>query len=643
MEYGADQKSKLLEREEDLYARDPGALGIKRAPHLPEQKVDVREDWQDDKEKALADKLRYKLLGMKEKPIATLLLAFSLIFFFGAAVFAFFTFYRGANVVSSENVDISIIGPVSVAGGEELPLEIIVSNNNNAVLQSVALEITYPEGTRSSTDLTRELIRENDLLGVIASGENIKRQIRAVLYGEEGAKKEIMISLEYRVEGSSAVFFKEKKYEVVLSSAPISLAVDSLKEVNSGQPFDLSLTISSNSTITLSNVLVKAEYGFGFSFISANPQTSANDSLWKIGDLRPGEKRIIKVRGKLEGQDDEDRIIRFTIGTTNTALSKTIDVPLLSISQDITIKKPFVSFDLVLNGQLDKDVTISDGGNVRGTITIANNLPTRIIDAEVELKISGDALDKNSVTVPSGLYRAPESIISWGSRAVPDLAVINPGDKPSLTFSLEALNLSGSALRNQELTFEATVKAKRFSESRVPEEVTSTLSKKVKISSNMSLRSRVVRQNGPFTNTGPIPPVAEQATTYTILLDVTNSLNTVSNAEVVTTLPDYVHWMGQFGPSAEKISFNETTGEVLWSVGDIKAGTGFGASPRQVAFQVSFIPATSQVGTAPILIGPTTLRGTDRFTGDRLTSLVSETTAKFDSEPNFKPGDDKVR
>src|SRR3989338_2612794 len=217
MEYGADQKSKLLEREEDLYARDPGALGIKRAPHLPEQKVDVREDWQDDKEKALADKLRYKLLGMKEKPIATLLLAFSLIFFFGAAVFAFFTFYRGANVVSSENVDISIIGPVSVAGGEELPLEIIVSNNNNAVLQ-----------------------------------------------GEEGAKKEITISLEYRVEGSSAVFFKEKKYEVVLSSAPISLAVDSLKEVNSGQPFDLSLTISSNSTITLSNVLVKAEYGFGF-------------------------------------------------------------------------------------------------------------------------------------------------------------------------------------------------------------------------------------------------------------------------------------------------------------------------------------------------------------------------------------------
>src|SRR3989338_4881268 len=112
MEYGADQKSKLLEREEDLYARDPGALGIKRAPHLPEQKVDVREDWQDDKEKALADKLRYKLLGMKEKPIATLLLAFSLIFFFGA------------NVVSSENVDISIIGPVSVAGGEELPQRI---------------------------------------------------------------------------------------------------------------------------------------------------------------------------------------------------------------------------------------------------------------------------------------------------------------------------------------------------------------------------------------------------------------------------------------------------------------------------------------------------------------------------------------
>ena len=45
-------------------------------------------------------------------------------------------FFSGDNVISSDNVNIVVLGPVSVAGGEELSLQISVANKNKADMQN---------------------------------------------------------------------------------------------------------------------------------------------------------------------------------------------------------------------------------------------------------------------------------------------------------------------------------------------------------------------------------------------------------------------------------------------------------------------------------------------------------------------------
>ena len=77
---------------------------------------------------------------------------------------------------------------------------------------------------------------------------------------------------------------------------------------------------------------------------------------------------------------------------------------------------------------------------------------------------------------------------------------------------------------------------------------------------------------------------------------------------------------GEVSPDSEQVTYNPVGGEIIWNAGDIEAGTGVGSPPREVAFQVSFLPSLGQVGTAPTVLGESVARGTDLFAGIDITS-----------------------
>ncbi len=90
-----------------------------------------------------------------------------------------------------------------------------------------------------------------------------------------------------------------------------------------------------------------------------------------------------------------------------------------------------------------------------------------------------------------------------------------------------------------------SVKARRVSEQNVPENLTSSAVRTVKIASSAGLGAQVVRSTGPFQNTGPIPPKAEQATTYTVIWTINNTSSSIGGAQVSSGLPPYVKWVGK--------------------------------------------------------------------------------------------------
>src|ERR1035437_4467273 len=138
--YNQNEKKDNIDKVKDsLYSKSTDAIFAKRRHTLQDTtNSETPPAWNVAEEKAESS---------FQIPYTKILLG-AFIFFVLALGFTFSKFFLGNNVVSGNNIDILVSGPVSIAGGEELPLEIDVTNNNNIDLKVVDLRIEYPDGTK---------------------------------------------------------------------------------------------------------------------------------------------------------------------------------------------------------------------------------------------------------------------------------------------------------------------------------------------------------------------------------------------------------------------------------------------------------------------------------------------------------------
>ena len=156
------------------------------------------------------------------------------------------------------------------------------------------------------------------------------------------------------------------------------------------------------------------------------------------------------------------------------------------------------------------------------------------------------------------------------------------------------------------------------------------------------MAAKALYYSGPFTNTGPIPPKAGQPTTYTIVWALSNTSNNISNAQVHATLPSWVDFVGPISPPSEDLTYDPSTKEVAWNIGGIPTGTGITSSDREVSFQVTLNPSTSQVGTSPLIINDAVLTGHDDFANVDITVNKNSLNTQLFNDSSFPAGGDRV-
>ncbi len=653
MQYGDEKREKLEKLEKKLYSRntpdiiDKGRTEFKRddeeVENLEETK-EIKEKWQDAKASGF-DELATKVSNMAQKKHSFInkIFIFSILFFLIASGMATFVFFGGMNLVSTKNVDIKITGPLSVGGGQEASFDINIINNNNVGLNSASLLVEYPTSTRSAIDLSKELNKERFALGTIKSGESYNQNIKAVFFGEKDSLKQLKISLEYRVENSSALFYKEKTYDISISSAPVIITPTYPKEVNSGQEIFFNIEVASNSKDKLNDFLINVEYPFGFVFKESSPGPSFNKNVWKFSSLNSGEKKIISIRGNIIGQDNEEKVFRINAGSANKDDERTIGVLIAQLMESLLIKKSFIGLDIFIEGEGGNFVA-RGGSQVATNFTVRNNLPAELFNTSVTVAFKGAAFDKLSI-VPSndGFFQSSNDTILWDKRLISEFSEMTPGSQKELSFRLVPLpysNISTGAKPEIEMTI--TAKGERILESGSVESVLATETRKITLGTDINLLVKMVRSIGNIENSGPVPPKVDQPTTYTVIWNINNSFNQVSNVEVRTTLPSYVKWTNIKSPVNEIISYNEVTKEVVWNVGSVLPNTGFGSSKKEVQFQLEFLPSSSQIGQSPAISGQAVLSGLDKITGQKISAKANAVTTNFSGDSSYKTGDDRV-
>lgn len=592
--------------------------------------------WQDTE---LDDILKRERIPKEINPIMKKFFIFALIFFVATVIVSVFVFFGGTNFVSSKNVDINVLGPTTISAGDVLELGVSVSNKNNADLELANFSIQYPSGTRNPDNTSETLTFTKDELGVIPAGGEAIRNVSMTLLGSTGEVKTIKFSIEYKVKGSNALFYKDKIFEVLIGETPITLDVDSASSVTSGESFNTLVSVTLNSQEILRDVVLKAEYPHGYSEISSDPG-SLSEGIWSLGDMTPGDEKKVSIRGRLLGEDREERTFRFYVGVSDQRSStKDLRIPITSLLNTIEILRPSLGLSAFFNNNNVSTYLVPAARPVTSTLKFQNNMPDKLLNPRLEVRFSGSALDPASVAVSSdGSYDQSNSRIIWDLRNLQGNTELLPGQGGEVSFQFASLGQESISGSQRDIDLDISLSGVSII-GQAP--IVVNESRTVRVSSEVSLSAKALRSTGPFSNHGPIPPRAEEETTYTIVLSLGNTRGNMSEARVTTKLGQGVEWIRPTS-GGENITYDSASGNLAWDIGILPSGTGFSSSPRELKFQVSLTPAPSQIGTVPTLLSAISFTGRDISTGE--TSVVNHPTltTRLTNDPAFIQGDDIV-
>lgn len=617
-----DSKNKIEDIKRSLYDSTNTSVNHQREGILHLINHKVSEDWENNsinKKDDMKDKF-------KKPPVSGFKKFFliSILFFIGAIGFAFYKFSSNNSSVSSDKININVIGSSFTKGGDELPLQIEITNNNNSNLELANLIVEYPKG---ADDNTTDVVRvPRDAIGTIKPGENIIRNIKVKLYGTENSIRNIKVSLEYHPQGSNAIFIKDKIYPVTISLAPLALNIDAPTSTTSNQPITFKITATLNTSLPGDNPILQMTYPSNFVFDSAIPAPILGNSAWDLSSLTATKPIIVEVKGRLIGQDGDEQVFHVYAGTTNGTNQSIVNVVYSSILQKIKIAKPFLDARILVNGQDQTEYAVSGGQEVSVEIAWANNLPTRITDGQIIVNLSGNVFDKNTVIPNNGYYDSANNQIIWDKNSSSELSEINPGQSGTVTFSFKPTSLVGlsNMFKNPQVSIKVSIKGREPLLGSTYNDINNFSEKIVKILSDFQIASSASY------STGSMPPKAETETNYIVTWTLSNSANSVSGAEARASLPVYVKWVGLAPGESQKVTYNEVTREVIWNIGSVLPNTGIDSN-REASFVISLKPSLTQIGSVPQLMKEIYLSGTDSFANTLIKSVQGPITTSIAS------------
>ncbi len=561
----------------------------------------------------------------KKMHFAGIFFTLAFLFFVASVGIAGYFLYFGGNAVSVNKIAIDIQGPTTIAGGDTVPLSLTITNKNSTTIQNATVEITFPDGTRDAADATKSYPRYTENLGTIASGASVTRSIKVVMFGGEGAPLNLPVSFSFETDNSNTVFVKKTSFALAVSSTPLSVSVDAPTQIVSDEPFILTLIARSNATTKMDNVVLTTALPFGFSVASSS--LPLVDSSFLIGTLQPGASKKIIIAGSLKGQENEQQAFHFTIGTGKTENDQTLAVSYMTQDTLVTIGAPFISTTISING--NPASTITSGSVQSVSVSYANTLSTSVANTEVDVSISGAAVDYDSIKTSNGFYRSGDHTIVFSKDTDPSLASLAPGASGIGTFTFSTL-APESVPASSSITFSISA-----SGSGVQSGSTHAKTETVKVATVVTFSSSALHSSGQFGNSGPIPPHAGSPTTYTIVWNAQNKGSAIAGGAVSAVLPSYVSYTGV---ASGGFSFDKGSRTVTWNVGDISQ-----KSTAQGSFQVSITPSTSQKGSAPKLVGQASFSGYDRFAGVQISALADPVTTETPQDPGYTSANGTVQ
>lgn len=556
-----------------------------------------------------------------------------------AALFTFVFFQRAD--LSDKEIGIVISGPDSFRAETQVDFEIKIRNNSGSDLENAAIFVNIPDFL-SFPDLREEDRRVPEKrieAGLIERGSEVVKKIQ-VLSGEAGLNGTINARVEYALSSLQGRFERMASREVAVTSLPLTVIFDVPEKAVDGQKIEGAAHFVRNDAIELLPLFAKLVTPLGFDLLDREPRPY-KENLWKFDEIDSGKSYGIEFSGVVRGKEGEAKEFELLFGYVREDGSFAAQYRAVSSAN---ISSSPMSFDIKAQ---DKDEYISSGADVLNfSVEYKNKSGVDIEDVRISVQFSGAIFDLDSVNSGSGFFNRNTRTIIWDKNFLDNLSRLKKDDSGSVTFKI-ALQDDIAPKNYQDKNIKGTVSASieslnaplalRGLSVRASDNID------IKIRSSLNLFQRAYYYEGPFSNSGPIPPRVGEKTTYTILWQVTNTTNDIREAVVEAPLPENIDFEGVVYPVSGGFKYNEDTHSVRWNVGVLSSGTGSIFPVETIAFKVAVTPDEIMRGNTFLLVEQSKISGTDTFTEEFLEDFAPSVSSSLPDDIGVGQGDGIVR
>jgi hypothetical protein len=543
----------------------------------------------------------------------------------GTVYFAFF--YNP----SKPNVTLDIQVPDQVLVGEPFEATLNYANRSSVQLDNAKISLALPQNVSVLGE--SENIKVSEIpLGALDPGKTGSEKVELIVLDDPQTVKRLNAKILYSLKSTqSGSYETDTKADVVVGEPAVTLQFSAPETIFSGQNFEIDLHYKNNSDKDFQNAEIRVDYPPIFSVSQSTPPATQGKNDWSLGTLSAGKEGDIKIRGSAVGQDGTalNYNVRFFSSINGQSYELQHQVA------GINIAKSPLSLSVTVNGGTNYVAKVGD--TLEYVINYQNNSQAALKDATIKAVLVGQLYNLSTLRT-SGALNSITKTISWSGANQPDLKNVAPGASGQVSFEVGVLTPSIQRLsdKNFSLKVNAQMESPTVPSGIQASETISAATLETKVQGQFELTASA------FLVSGPYPPRANQATTYSVHWKLTNYANDLANVKISAVLESGTTFIKTVSgnPAAQ---YDSRTGEITWNISLLPAGTGVLNAPLEAVFQVQNTPASNQVGQNVTFLSETNLIALDSFTNVSLSASAPALDTSLPYDTSIQVDDRRVK
>ena len=511
------------------------------------------------------------------------------------------------NRYSKGVLQFEILGPKKVELLEEVTYLVRYKNEGNFALKDVKAVFECPEHSlyckiegKDESPEEEKRLRKEIFIGSLYPKQEGSFEIKTRLLGKEKEIKKAKATFSFKPKNLKVTHSSFTTFTSQIEKVPLTFNFNLPSSLEASHKIDFSLDYFSTLDYPLFDIGIKIKYPQGFQFLEGSPKT-LGENYFEINSLNPGYGGKIKVKGILDGEVGEKKIFTATFGVWKEGEY----IPLKEVTKAVEIIKVSLYVSQLINGK--KDYIANLGEMLHYEIYFRNFASQPFRKLTLLCKLKGELFEPSSVTIQSGSFNPSSNIILWTWKDTSQLEFLPPGEEEKIEFwvklkdappkSTENLMISDEIFFNQESAVEFFTK----------------------VNSKLVLSQTGKIQDSFFHSPGPLPPVPNEKSYYTIFWTAENLYNPVADIKVKARLSPLAEITKNIYPQDAIFTYSSSTKEIAWEVGELNPG-----QKAQLVFQVVFdssLSATTSTSVPSVLISKAEISGRDEWTNQEISSF----------------------